>query len=70
MNTHAYIGRKECGCVVAAVVDDPKYKKDTAQSVAEFLEGGLTIERVTLDETRELLKVCKHRQDEQQQELL
>lgn len=40
-----YVGRKSCGCAVAACVDDPKFPKDTAQAVADFIKGGLTVER-------------------------
>lgn len=42
----AYIGRKPCGCIVAAVVDSPERRKDTAQKVAGFIADGLTVERV------------------------
>lgn len=41
-----YIGRKPCGCVVAAVVDDGKYPKRTAENVAEMICNGYTIERI------------------------
>lgn len=29
--------------------DDPKYKKDTAKTVADWIKRGATIERVTID---------------------
>jgi hypothetical protein len=44
--THAYIGRKACGCVVAVSVDT--MDKETGKSVAEFITDGLTIERVQM----------------------
>jgi hypothetical protein len=40
----AYIGKKPCGCVVALTLDFGD--KPTAQAVKEFIEDGLTIERV------------------------
>ena len=63
MTTHAYIGIKACGCVQAVVVDDPKYPKDTARSVSDFIKDGLTVERVTMAVMREKLKTkCQHEQ--------
>ena len=43
----SYIGRKACGCIVAAVVDMQDHKKETAKAVRQFISDGLTIERVT-----------------------
>lgn len=60
----AYIGIKPCGCTVAAVIDDPKYAKDTAESVADFIKSGYRIERVACDEARFKLKECKHGKNE------
>jgi hypothetical protein len=54
-----YIGRKSCGCVVAAVVDNPDRKKDVARSVAGFIKEGLTIEHVTCDYFRKNFKECE-----------
>ncbi len=42
--THAYIGRKPCGCVVCVCID--AHDKDTAKSVAEYIREGLAVERV------------------------
>jgi len=39
-----YIGRKSCGCAVAAAVDASD--KATADNVASFIRDGLAIERV------------------------
>ena len=41
----SYIGRAECGCIVACCVDNPFHKKDTAKALSDFIKDGLTIER-------------------------
>lgn len=46
----AYIGVNEAGSVRAIVIDDPKYKKDTAKLIAEWVTMGRTVERVDLAE--------------------
>ncbi len=45
--THAYIGRGKCGCIVAVATDVPDLRKETAANVADFVRGGLAVERVT-----------------------
>ncbi len=60
----AYIGRKTCGCVVFAMVDDPEHKKETAKEIAKCIRQGLTIERMTVKEVRELeMFGCKHEKE-------
>lgn len=54
----AYIGRKSCGCIVAATVDDPIFKKDTAKFVAKLLRDGLFVERVSCQFVRDNMKMC------------
>lgn len=56
----SYIGRKSCGCIVLAIVDDPDHKKDIAKEIAKAIKGGLTIERVTCQYVRENMKRCPH----------
>jgi hypothetical protein len=51
----AYIGRRECGNCVAAAVDDPGHKKDTADFVRDMIKEGLAVERVTVTEGRDAL---------------
>jgi hypothetical protein len=34
---------------MAAVVDMPEHREDTAESVSEFIIDGMTVERMTLD---------------------
>jgi hypothetical protein len=44
---YAYIGRcTKCGKVHAAIVIDPRYKKDTRQAVDDMLKNDLIIEHV------------------------
>lgn len=57
--THCYIGRKSCGCVVAACVDDPQRPATTAEDVASFIKEGYAIERVGLDEDRHSIARCR-----------
>lgn len=64
--TMSYVGKKPCGCVVAAVVDDPNHKRDVARTIAEWVKGGLTVERVTHDYVRQNFTLdCQHRTDGQ-----
>lgn len=59
----SYIGRKACGCVVAAIVDDPNHKRDVASFLSEMVRADLTVERVTHDYVREHLTFkCPHKQ--------
>jgi hypothetical protein len=45
--TYAYVGRAECGCIRAITVD--RGDKYTGKTVAEFIEDGLTVERMAVD---------------------
>jgi hypothetical protein len=49
----AYIGRRPCGCIGFATVDDPKYAKDNAKEIAKVIKLGWTVERVTVQFVRE-----------------
>lgn len=62
----AYVGKKSCGCIVAFVVDEPEYPRDTAREVAEFIRSGLTVERVTVEESRKIVSRCIHRRPDGQ----
>ena len=55
----AYIGRKDCGCVVAACIDDKEHPKYTAEDLKEFAIAGYAIERVTCEQARQMLTGCK-----------
>ena len=63
-NHPAYVGFKSCGCAVAACVDGPEYAKETAKTLAEWVRGGLTIERKTVGWVRENLHFCSHNKQE------
>lgn len=52
---------RACGCWVAATVDRPEWRRDTAKTVAQFLRDGYTVERHTTAEVRERLTGCIHR---------
>ena len=57
-DTPCYVGIKECGCVVAAVVDVPEHRKETAKAVQEWIRDGLQIERQTVTWVREHFTKC------------
>lgn len=66
--TMCYVGIKACGCAVAACVDLPDMKKDTAKCIAKWTRDGLTIERKTVQWARENLFECTHKkQDDKRQ---
>lgn len=59
-----YVGMKACGCCVAAAVDKPEWAKETAKTVAKWMRDGLTIERKTVQWSRENLTVCEHKAEQ------
>lgn len=58
--SHAYLGVKSCGCAVAAVIDDPRWKDLAAKDVAAFIKDGLTVEHVTCEEMSKRIGRCVH----------
>ncbi len=56
-NKKAYIGRKSCGCVVAAVTADWP-KEELAQELGEWIREGLTVELVDDQYVREHFTEC------------
>jgi hypothetical protein len=54
-----YVGIKECGCMVAVVFDDPRFRKDTAKTVAEFIKSGYRVENKIWSEVGHSLGRCK-----------
>jgi hypothetical protein len=60
-----YIGRCKCGAIVAACVDTPDRKKETAKDVAEFISDGLTVERMSVEDVRAGDWKCKCPKDMQ-----
>jgi len=57
--THAYIGRKPCGCVVAACVDDESDRAESARFTARLIRQGMTVERRETTWVRDNLKGCR-----------
>ena len=55
----AYIGRKVCGCVVAACIDDKSHPEDTAEDLARFVKSGYAVERVTSEQASQMIGKCK-----------
>ena len=53
-----YVGRCACGAIRAATVDDPGSKRLVAQDVAEFIRGGLTIDRIEIPKGGLILGKC------------
>jgi hypothetical protein len=41
--------------MVAFVVDDPEHLKDTAEAVSEFIRYGYLVERLSIENARNLL---------------
>ena len=59
---YAYIARTSgCGCVTAICVDEPAYKRSTAQDIAAWIRDGRSVERVLLAEGQALLHTCPHK---------
>lgn len=65
MDVPCYIGRKSCGCVVYAQVDDPDkredhaYQADLVNGLAEKISDGLAIEKRTVGYARKNFAICK-----------
>lgn len=55
-----YFGVKKCGCAVAVVTIVESLRDETAQSVADFIENGLLIERGKRREVAGRLQNCPH----------
>ena len=56
-----YIGRKPCGCVTCAAVDDPEQNRSVAREVAAMVKKGMAVTRVPIDEARTVLHPCRCR---------
>lgn len=59
--TEAYIGVKDCGCCVAVAVKGVSREHDMMIE-DEYEENGYTISIVPLDEARDRLTECKHKE--------
>lgn len=56
----AYVGKKKCGCIVAAIVDDGSERVATA--LRDWVRDGLTVERTTAADVRQnfVEEPCPH----------
>ena len=61
----AYAARKDCGCLVAAIVDDEKYRKQTASIVKLLIEADLAIERTSAENVADNFRECRCGQEDQ-----
>lgn len=43
-----YVGRKRCGCAVAAMVDTGEHPRDLAKEIASWVRHGWTVENRTV----------------------
>lgn len=48
-----YVGRRPCGCVGFAAIDEPAHARDNAKEVAKVIRAGWTIERQSVKWVRE-----------------
>ena len=71
---HAYVGRAQCGCVRAVIVDDPDTRRLTARETARWIRDGLAVERLTVEAVRAVRLTrpdcATHRQPERQGSLM
>lgn len=42
-----YVGKKPCGCIVAAIADDGRDRERVATALRDWVRDGLTVERTT-----------------------
>jgi hypothetical protein len=48
----AYVGSLPCGCIVTATIDNPEHRDDIAQTVAQMLRDGETVDRRAVEVVR------------------
>jgi hypothetical protein len=58
--SECYVGFKECGCAIAAIVDSPKHSNDVAKFMAKMVRDGLRVERKSVVWVRENIHACPH----------
>lgn len=61
--TWCYIGARDCGCIVAAIVDDPDTRKAVARAVSDWILEGLAVTRADSEFVRANFNgdECPHR---------
>ena len=71
---YVYVGRADCGCIRAVIVDDPDGLTLTARETARWIQSGLTLERLPVETVRSTSLTrpdCQvHRQPERQGSLM
>lgn len=55
-----YVGFKPCGCAVGAIVPRLCSNRDLMYRLVPWVRRGYVIERVSLDQAREMLQRCPH----------
>lgn len=58
----AYVGKKPCGCIVAAIVDSPSDRERVAAALRGWVQAGLTVEHTTAADVRRnfVAEPCPH----------
>ena len=55
----SYIGQKECGCLVMAVVNNPDHRREVAREVSRAIRGGLQVSIVPTEQVRTMAWECE-----------
>jgi hypothetical protein len=63
----SYVARKPCGCLIAAIADEPEpeKKKKIARVTGEWIQAGYTVEHVTDEVVRAEFRSCIHKKQPQ-----
>lgn len=56
--SYAYIGRKPCGCVVAAFTDAPEWHETLIKVIVAWLRAGWTVEHRRAEYVRLHIQSC------------
>ena len=57
--SQTYIGKRLCGCLVMAIVNNPEDKKDVAREVAKAIREGLSVYLVSSELVRTMPWKCE-----------
>lgn len=61
--TMTYISQKPCGCLMMAIIDNPKHKKEVAKEVAKAIRLGETVTRVDTESVKTMdWKCAEHKE--------
>lgn len=56
---YSYIATRPCGCICAACIDNPKWKKDAAKLVSDCIKAGFPVERVVHETLKNRVWACE-----------